>query len=188
MFGMFGIPPRSSLLGGLRSHVAARPWLPWFAPLVLTAVTLTLRVCLSVLAWTLPVEPTLPGLLTLTFASALYTAPLFHWPARIPLPVLMICLLHAVFFTQYVAVFNVSALGLAPAMALAAVNLPLMAWIAGNAAVDRCVGADDWGVRAEVYRLYSVWLPLCLVPQVTLIVLVTVLSDSSVLLTGGVDP
>ena len=37
----------------------------------------------------------------------------------------------------------------------------------------------DHAAREEVYGLYATWLPLCLVPQVTLLSVVTLLADVS---------
>lgn len=155
--------------GGPWAHLAARPWVPWLAPLAVALVLAVLRLTLAVLCWSLPIQPSLPGLLTLTAASAMYTAPLFHWPAHIPGPVLTVCTLHAAFFTQYVSVFNVALLGPAAGIALGFLNIPLLAWIIAEFAE---VGG---GRRMTLFRLYASWLPLFLVPQISLLVAVSLL-------------
>ena len=162
------MPP---LVSCVRARLAARPWWPWMAPLGFAGTLLCLRAALAALRWLLPFAPNLLGLLTLITVSAMYTAPLFQWPARIPVPVLGVCALHALFLTQYVAVFNLTALCAAPAIALGAVNLFLLIRIAGEVTAE----IHRPGFRMVLFRMYTGWLPAALLPQILLLVAVALL-------------
>jgi hypothetical protein len=160
-------------LGPLRSGHAARPWLAWLAPVALFLTLRALRAAAEALLWLLPPlwgAPSPVGLFALFLPlNALATVPLFRWPGPLPAPILAAATVQAVAYLQYLSAVNVAVLGRALGLWVGVPNVPVILWIAGEAAAALSVLAARPEYRLRLHRHFAYTLPLATLPQVALV-------------------
>ncbi len=166
-------------------YAVAHPWLPWTIPCATWIALSAIRLTLTALRTTVPLDPSVSGLLAMVTVNAGLSVPLFGWPVATHYSsgsLLTYAALHALLYVHSINICNAAFLGTPViGMVLGAVNLSIMGWTIGTAVWIHPVWLrSEWPeLQLCLYRLYAIVLPVLTVPQVTVLMIAAVSAAAS---------